>query len=528
MKRPNRRRTTPVVAPGLNKKHESESQVVEPASGILPRKTAEAGVAERNPAYRTRGVLTFAMGACAMYYVFVVASAYGDFQGDSWEYLSIASAMKKGLFTLASYNYLRGILYPWFLSVTWGHSGFLTYFIQVTLFLTSLFLALRTLAFDSIYCLLPIGAALIPAIVFLQRQIYPDGVLISLTLLFLVCLTKRHWTLCVVLGLLLGLTKIIFLCVIPVGLVVLMLTKRIIGLKAIVWSIAAALLSLPVCVVLFSYVFVDLGYMVAFARPYSHGYSLERVFPARELQVTCSGIKRSIPRRDLYFDPITVPFAVADYGPLTREQAGSLGCTTADLRSLKRNLIMQAFARNPLLHAELAAEHFGQSLVGAYQVDHVSYILRYRQDLWLTHYDELSYFSPAEVRLLGLYNNNGFPIKEKERPLSFVFNEFSSNWGEKLLRIAALCVLGFCVILAFRRGRLEELAHDPANIGIAMFLVVYSYLVGLSAPFLYDRYTYVNLVILCLFAARFAAIVLAPKAFAMRPLTALGTSDDRH
>ena len=452
------------------------------------------------------------MGACAVYYLFVVTSTYGDFQGDSSEYLGIAANMKSGVFTLASYNYLRGLLYPWFLSVTWGHQGFLTYFVQVTLFLSSFYLALRTLALNSIYCLLPIAAALIPAVTFLQRQIYPDGILVSLTLMFLICLARRRWAACAAIGLLLGLTKLIFLCVLPVELVVFMLIKRIVNPKILAWSVAAALISLPVCVVLFSYVFIDLGYMVIFARPYSHGYTLEEVFPGKELQVTCRGVQHNIPRKDLYFDPITVPFIAARYGPLTEEQVSGFGCTDADVRVMKRSLLLAGFVRHPLLHVRLAAEHFGKALVGAYFFGHVSYILKDRQDSWLAHYDALSYFSPYELILVEGYEKNGFRVQEKERPLSFVLNEFSAGTGEPLVRAAAVGMLGLCVIAGFIKGRLGELARDPINIGISLFLFVYAYLVGLSAPFLYDRYTYVNLIVFCILAARIAAMTLGAKA----------------
>ena len=482
------------------------ARATSPSQGSQPRRPQEG------KPYTAQEVVGFAMGACAMYYVFVAASAYGDFQGDSHDYLTIAAGMKREAFALANYHYLRGLLYPWFLSATWGKEGFLTYFIQVTLFLTSFYFALRVLALNSIYCLLPIAAALIPAVVFLQRQIYPDGLLMSLTLMFLVCLAKRRWTACAALGVALGLTKLIFACVIPVGFVVFLFTKRLISSTVLAWSITAALISLPVCVVLFSYAFVDLGYMAIFARPYSHGYALEEVFPDKELQVTCRGTHYRIPRKDLYFDPITVPFAVAAYGPLTQEQAGTLGCTEPDMRLMKRSLLMAGFARNPLLHTKLAAEHIGRSLAGAYYIGHLSYILRYRQNLWLAHYNSLSYLTPYELTLLEEYKKDGFQVAEKERPLSFVLNEFSVSAGEPLVRAAALGGLGWCLMLGARRGRLRELAHDPVNIGIALFLIVYSYLVGLSAPFIYDRYTYVNLVVLCILAARIAAMMLSSKA----------------
>jgi len=516
MKRPNHGKKMPGAASPREKTW--RGQAGEHKRDALPQAAVGAAGAGGKTARGTREIIAFAMGVCVVYYVFVITSAHGDFQGDSYEYLTIASNMKKGVFTVASYDYRRGLLYPWFLSVTWGHQGFLTYFTPATLFLTSFYFALRVLALNSIYCLLPIAAALIPAVTFLERQIYPDGLLMSLTLVFLICLAKRRWTLCSALGLVLALIKLIFICVLPVGLVVFLFTKKIINFRALAYCTLAGIISLPICIVLFSNVFVDRGYMVIFARPYSHGYPLEETFPDKELRIMCGGIQHAIPRKDLYFDPITVPFTDALYGPLTQEQARGLGCTDADARPMKRSLLMAEFVHNPLLHTKLAAEHFARSLIGAYYFGHVSYILRYRQDLWSAHYDKLGSFSPYELTLLEEYKRNGFQVADKEMPLSFALNEFSVGAGELVVRAAALGILGLCIILGSRRGILRELAQDPVNIGMTLFLIVYSYLVALSTPFVYDRYTLVNLVILCILAARIAATTLPAKRASAKPI----------
>jgi hypothetical protein len=488
-----------------------------------PVKKTEAGpqAADRRldmPGIRRAGVVfSLAMGACAMYYALAFSSVPGDFQGDSSEYLGVAAAMKSGVFTLASYNYFRGLIYPWFLSVTWGQEGFLTYFLQITLFLTSFYLALRVIALNSIYCLLPICVAMIPAVAFLQQQIYPDGILVSLTLLFLVCLAKRRWAVCIVIGVVLALTKLIFICTLPIELIVLLVTKKLINSRVLVWSVVAAVLSVPICAVLFTYAFVDLGYMVIFARPYSHGYALAKVFPEPELQVTCRGIQHTIARKDFDFNPLTVPYQVAQYGPLTQDQVRSMGCTDADVRSMKRHLIEAEFTREPLFHVKLAVAHFGKALVGAYDVGHVSGILRYRQDIWLEHYDGLSYFAPYELKLLEIYKKNGFQIAAKERPFIFALNEFSVSTGESVLRAAALGVLVWCMISGYRKRRLREHVSDPTNIGLVLFLGVYAFLVALSAPFLYDRYTLVDLVVLCILAARAGAMTLRVQPASLQP-----------
>jgi hypothetical protein len=476
--------------------------------------TAAAGLRAADPkpsvpAIRpTALVVSLAMGACAMYYALAFNSARGDFQGDSSEYLSIAAHMKAGTFTLASYNYLRGLIYPWFVSTTWGHLGSLTYFLQAALFLVSFYLALRVIARGSVFCLLPICAAMVPAVAFLQHLVYPDGFLVSLTLLFFVCLAKRWWVAGMVLGVLLGLTKLIFVCVLPIGVIALLLTRKLVSARALMWGMGAALVLAPIGAVLFAYVFVDLGYMVTFARPYSHGYALERVFPEPELPVTCGGIQHTIARKDFNFVPITTPFQVAAYGPLTEAQAVSMGCTDADLQSLKRRMIATEFTREPLFHVKLAAGHFGKALVGAYDVGHVSGMLGYRKDMWLRHFNRLSYFAPYELTLLDIYGKSGFQVDELEVPPVFALNDFSVKKGERMLRIAALGTLLCCLIFGYRRGNLREYVTDPTNIAIVLFLGIYAFLVALSGPFLYDRYTLVNLLILCILAARIAAMTL--------------------
>src|SRR5438270_5588718 len=138
------------------------------------------------PIPRAGIILAFAMGACAVYYLLAITSVFGDFQGDSWDYLNMAAQMRAGIFHVGSYSVQRGLWYPWFLSVTWLHTGLLTYFIQISSFLLTFYSAVRLLGLNSNYNILSILVAMIPAVAFLQRQIYPDGILLTIALLFLI------------------------------------------------------------------------------------------------------------------------------------------------------------------------------------------------------------------------------------------------------------------------------------------------------------------------------------------------------
>ena len=474
-----------------------------------PRKESAIGlqpVENSRPMGRLSGaVMGFLMGACTVYYIWIANLAPGDFQGDSWEYLSIASQMRTGTFELGSYRYMRGLLYPWLLSVTWGHDGSATYFIQVLLFLVSFYLALRVLTFGSVYCILPICVAMVPAISFLQKLAYPDGLLVSLTLLFFVCLARRQWAVCAGLGVLLALTKLVFAVVLPVALIVFLFQRGTLSLRMLGRAFVAALALAPVGGYLFNYAFADLGYMVAFARPYAAGYPIESVFPGSELGVTCGGRQHTISRSDLFFEPVTAPYSLAAYGPLTEDEAVRWGCTKNELRSLKRRLVEHAFEQNPLRHLRLGVQTFFKTVAGLRDVAHVSYMLMSREKSWLAHYDERSYFGPFEITLLPEYRKKGFEIVQRPSVL-FALNDLCSKGGQALLSFAVLGVLGACAAISYRRGRLMNCVRDPANVGMILFLAAYSWSVAASTPLIYDRYTFINLLILSILAARVAAM----------------------
>jgi len=452
----------------------------------------------------TSAVLNFFLGACAMYYIWIAGIAPGDFQGDSWEYLGLAGQMKAGLFGLSSYRYLRGLFYPWFLSVTWGHEGSLTYFLQVAVFLASLYLALRILGFGSVYCLLPVCAAMIPAFAFLQKLVYPDGLLVSFTLLFFVALAKRRWRICGALGALLLLTKLVFAVVLPIGLVVFLFERGTIRPKMLGRGLVLLLLLAPIgAFVLLDYIFVDLGYMVTFARPYAHGSPIESVFPGDQLTFTCGSRPYTVSRSDLFYEPVTVPYSIAAFGPLREAQASALGCTKGDLRSLKQDLIRAALLRNPLRHLALGLETFLRTIVGSYDSNHVSYILQLREISWRTNYDIRSYFEPYEITLQPQYRNNGFNIVQGPSML-FLVNYLFLMGGQALVSLIALCGLVLGAIFAYRRTRLLDCIMDPVNVALTLFLVVYSLLVSVSVPLILDRYTFINLLLLCILTVRVA------------------------
>jgi hypothetical protein len=473
-----------------------------------PAPKQEPAVNRQPGKHPNSAAFSFCMGACVVYYIWIANLAPGDFQGDSWEYLTLASHIKAVGFQLAAYRYLRGVAYPWLLSITWGHTGLGTYLFQGALFLVSFYLALRMLAWGSVYCVLPLCVALIPAFAFLQKLAYPDGVLVSLTLLFFVALARRRWGICAVLGLLLTLTKLVFAVVLPVALIVFLFQRGTVNLKMLARGVVLALALAPVGeYLLLNYVLVDLGYMVAFVRPYARGYTLDSVFPGGELNFSCGGSQHAIPRNALFFEPITVPYNVADFGPLQEAEAKRMGCTTDDLQSLKRRLTREAFLAHPLRHLTLGLRAFSLTVAGLRDVPHVSGILHSREQSWLAHYDERSYFDPYELMLRGEYAKWGIEMVQG-RPLLFFLNDLCTSGGQAILSLAGFGILAICAGAGYRRGRLLDCVRDPVNLGLFLFLLIYSGAVAGSVPLIYDRYSFVNLMILSILAARVATMTL--------------------
>ena len=360
---------------------------------------------------------------------------------------------------------------------------------------------------------MPIFAAMVPALAFLQKQVYPDGLLISLTLLFFVALARRHWKTCIGIGILLVLTKLVFIVVLPVALVAYLLQRGALRAKLLVRGGLVVLA--PVALILFNYVFFDLGYRVVLERPYARGYSLDRAFSGADLRVRCGGHDYTIARKDIFWVPITTPWTVAPDGPLSQDQARQFGCTEGDLRAMKRRLIATEFLAAPLLHLRLGARAFLRSLVGAYDVGHVSHILSMRRQLWREHFDERSYFTDYEVKLLPEYRKIGFEIAQNQ-PLIFTLNMLTREGGEWVIRFAAIGLIALYAAIAFRRRTLRALLQDPVNIGLILFLATYSACVVVSIPVVYDRYAYVNLVVLCLFASRWASMAQGRDMSALR------------
>jgi hypothetical protein len=203
---------------------------------------------------------------------------------------------------------------------------------------------------------------------------------------------------------------------------------------------------------------------------------------------------------------------------LTQEHAARLGCTPTQLKAMKRDLLAAGFARDPALHFGLAARVFARAVVGSYYVAHVSHVLALRKWSWVAHSDERSYLQPHEVQLLDEYTKLGFPVGARSGSVLLLSSDVVGKVGEWVLRILSGALLLASAAIAYRRGRLRELLLDAGNLGMLLFLTAYSLALSLSAvPSVYDRYTLVNLLVLCLLAARVSAMTLGRAAMAKSP-----------
>jgi len=267
--------------------------------------------------------------------------------------------------------------------------------------------------------------------------------------------------------------------------------------------VSASVAGIALFVFTFFMALPDIGYMIAFVRPYAHGYQLNRLLSDSELRFTCSNTEYHLAQSSFFTEPITTPWAAYPYGPLTAEQATRFGCSMDDLKKVKLGMIVDAFKKNPWVHLSLAGEFFLKSLVGYPDIRHSAYIIAYKRATWLERYDNLSYFSPYEAdALLPQYAKYGFAIEENGPNLVYHINDTSKCSYENFFRFFIISLLIFVALASIATRRFWTDFLDKGNSIIICYMLVYSFLFTVGGPLIYDRLVYVNMLLSVILVSR--------------------------
>ena len=469
---------------------------------------------DTRPSDLTLSNVVFYVGfsVCVCFYLFLILPIPGEYLGDSQEYLHLGAALRNLTF---SYNYMRGLLYPAFIAITWNRIGIAdsTYLAQIILFLVALYVFCRSTLGSDLFALPVLLVAISPAIAYLQKLAYADGLLLSLTLLYVSALARLKYRTALIWAIALAATKLAYAFAVPlVGMVYLYhrnpSARKVFLLAALAASAALPLLALP-----FDYIFPDLAYIVALQRPSSHSYDLDQVLPRKNLSYECGEKQYEMPYSDIDRTPITKLWQFATYGPLTLEQTVQQNCSERDLRIIKRTVVWDVLSASPLLHIRMAYQHFAAGLTGVtfQKGHHSSYMLLIRQRAIQEKLAHGATYLEQEAKIAQDVEEKGISIRDDVPDYLYLWHGFYRFYFEISLRLASvgivLAVLGLSV---WRKKALPDVfVSDPVVVALLGFLIPYSAILAISAPFLYDRYTSINFVLFVALSFRMLQIYTA-------------------
>lgn len=360
---------------------------------------------------------------------------------------------------LPEFKAMRSWGYPLFYCATTINQTFPfgLFLAQAAVFIAALWVAIATFA-PNRYALLVIAAACIPYYAYLQKLIYPDGLIASLLLLYLSALARQRWVATFALAASLVFVKLVF--VFLFAHVAYLLARDRFALSARTMALSAifgAFIAMPLA-------FPQVAYMAALVRANA---DLDRVIP-EQVTVWCNGHPVALTRDRMELKPIRDIWQQPHFGPLQEAEAISLSCSKKDLDSASRAVLLASYAQDPAGHIARAAGFFAASMVGLSTFRHASSMLARETTFGFKR----SYFAAVAY----------FIIKPA-------------------VTISAIALIW--IAIRRRRPKWHDLIDWPAMVLIS-FLVAHSVAIATSAAVLSDRYIFPNFLAFCLLAARVA------------------------
>jgi len=402
-----------------------------------------------------------------------------DNNGDPNDYLLIARRLFS---TGAPISFNRFIGYPLIikiLSLNLTHLNVL-FFFQSTLFVAALVHFANAFALPSLLRCLLYLPGLIPSIAYLQKLIFPDGIILSLLLVFAAQLRKKNFFASGAITLILIAIKLVFVFV-PAFLFA-------------QWAIETKYFSKPKAYALFFVLLVCLVPIVYFIKPFPLYQTLVQVLiPAdagnagtlpKILELSCGGEAKLVEVTDPAV--LTRPSSDEFFMPLGEKTASDLGCTKDDVKKLQRRLILDTFLQDPFFELKKFSNHFVRAVFVFPQVAHVDHMLEEKYALALAHYNESFFYDDSQVRSWQ---------EQKISPLvqpSLVLLGYSALYGDRyngaIIKVILIVLLSPLIVWNYvKRPEFRSNAN-----ALLIFIVAYSFVISCFA-FIYDRYVYVIL-----------------------------------
>ncbi|MEY2878419.1 MAG: hypothetical protein RLZZ15_799 [Verrucomicrobiota bacterium] len=442
-----------------------------------------------------------------------------DFNGDPNDYLFIARSLLNDGWHVAGVTAMRAIGYPVFIATTsLGLTSVNTvFFAQAALFVCAVraFVTTHVRSAPGRSALYLLAA--LPSVTYLQKLLFPDGLLLSLGLLLLTALARQRWRRALLIALAMTAVKLIF--VFTIGLVVLcalrrkFAERRRLGL-VVAGLVAASPLGLAVGAAV---AFPDIFYLTMLWRPALNEVDVARTIPSgtetlrladgRDLVIDFAAVRRHA---------VSLDHAVVFASPLTPATRATV--RPAELVAAKRRVLRAMLAQDTAVHLRLAAKYYGHVFFGAAVHDHVDYMIARKALLASVPEARATRHYESELVALPLSTSLGAGFAEQLAPPANTLYALHAVTA-RMIQWKAFFWLGPLVLVAVwgarRAATRAGKTTRPLGALVPPLLLLHCYAsaMAVSAQHLQDRYVALPLVVSA------AVLVMLVESLAPAPLS---------
>lgn len=374
------------------------------------------------------------------------------------------------------------------LSFNYTHFNLLFLF-QSALFVIALIVFTRTFITDIRLRWLIYIPALVPAFAWMQKLLFPDGMLLSLILIYLALLSKKYFKLSLAMAVVIFGIKTIFVFLIPLAILFwkidyiarIRLRYKVGGL-VILYSLA----------ILFLYRYMTFyPYSIISLRPLKNKYEFRSYVPDKEISINNPFRRRILRLWDLE-DSMSeeVMVLTEKCAPFSPQLKAKYPCSDKDIARIQKDTIAILIRHRPLLPLKLAVKIFVLTFTGQFTDGDLYLFLDQATSILNDGALITKLYDDTTLRLFSKCN-----VQPRNIP-AFTLLKHHKTAYTCLLRpyeFVMLFMLALSLIVAIRRRILVRLISDPSSKLLLYFLLIYASLVTLTIYNTCDRHT--NLVI---------------------------------
>jgi hypothetical protein len=426
-------------------------------------------------------LLVLVAALCLQLYVWRTVAT--DFHGDPVDYVGIARSLWSSNHGGVSFIRFPGFpLFIWLTSWDFHHLQ-VTFLVQSLLFMIALVYFARSLASHPLLRVVLYIPALLPTVAYAQKLLFPDGLILSLLLLFTAAIAKRRPYAAAVIAALFVVVKVVFISLFLVLLAIEITRRGVVSRRIAVLLLPVGIVALWIAVYL---AFPLVIYQTTIQIPtFVKAPNDLTDLADGGLSIKCRGHKIRIAKPSV-LSQVRVQSA-SDLTPIGPELARQLGCSTHDVADLQRHLIVREIKSDPTRQVQNLGDRVVRAAFVMPQTSHIGYMLTQKAALLEAssgrarnrHYDDLEtgYFKDVGVTPPPVRGNPHWLLHD------------GLNFDSTLRRVltdVSIVTAALALLLGFYDRALAAELFPLATLGL-----VYSVVVGLFA-FVYDRYVLIN------------------------------------